>query len=884
MVTNSNPINAGRENYYIERALEKYYTESAEERGQWFGKCATFLGLHGEVTTEAFRNLFHGFSPDGQTPLVQNAGHPNRCMGWDLTFSPPKSVSVLWALAPQEIRAEILRAHQRAVTQTLTQLEDTLAVSRSGKAGAVHERAGLAIVVQQHYTSRTNDPQIHSHSVIINVGVRADGSTGALHSINWFRAKKALDAAYQARLASELQKTLGVSIEAKKDSIDSFHISGVPEEICDVFSKRRHKIEQVLKERGESGPVAAQKVALETRPKKQNVPLDKLFGNWSKEADVHGWSVEHAAKLIQAAREQKVKNESAREQAVAPAAASAASQPKDQGIMHAQAQSRSPTADGPHASKPVESTKAVQFPKDKVEAQQQPARPEKPKADSMKTAEAQPTTSSQAATDDTSQTTQPPARKRKQAQTRGKQSASIDEKAKPRDAAYESHDKDGHKQSSAWRIEWLDGSGASGRRQKDPFRYLIEGLTDKIDRIDQQDTHAANLKNASILTLMAPRSVNVLWAFSSEAVRKTIEEAHHAAADSALRLVESNMRVLRRDEQGVIKVQGNLAATSADHRTIRFDTPLLRTKTTLNFEALRPQGVAESLQSTDIVMGKRAVRLLYEVELAAELRHRLGVSIEAGRKGFHVAGLPQDLCKRFALRCDAVSKYVRDDPIRDERKSPKRPAWFRRLSRESLAKVAEASTKEERQSALWNTVGESLGWSAARTEELFGKPRERRQAPRAFINAFENAKRRIFPEKETGRLLSWVATKLAIEQGVGANDLVHTLQKIRPAAERSLIHIEWRPLSRKAPFWSPVKNLKIPVIAIGKRPRRWDKILWRKAALLAEIRVQKRRLFPRAPKWSPLHDLKLPTVRLTRKSLAQWYSEHSRKNEQQLSH
>lgn len=273
MVTNSKPIKAGRENYYIERAQEKYYTESAEERGQWFGKGAKFLGLEGEVTTESFRNLFHGFSPDGQTPLVQNAGHPNRCMGWDLTFSPPKSVSVLWALAPQEIRAEILRAHQRAVTQTLTQLEDTLAVSRSGKAGAVHERAGLAVVVQQHYASRTNDVQTHSHAVVNNVGVRADGSTGALHSINWYRAKKVLGAAYQARFASELRHRLGLTIETKEDS---FHIRGVPEETCDVFSKRRHDIVREMHDRKEEGAIAAQKAALKTRPKKQNIPLDQF--------------------------------------------------------------------------------------------------------------------------------------------------------------------------------------------------------------------------------------------------------------------------------------------------------------------------------------------------------------------------------------------------------------------------------------------------------------------------------------------------------------------------------------------------------------------------------------------------------------------------------
>ena len=69
MITNSKPIKAGREKYYIERALEMYYTESAEARGQWFGMGAKILGLEGKATTESFRNLFHGFSPDGRLPL-----------------------------------------------------------------------------------------------------------------------------------------------------------------------------------------------------------------------------------------------------------------------------------------------------------------------------------------------------------------------------------------------------------------------------------------------------------------------------------------------------------------------------------------------------------------------------------------------------------------------------------------------------------------------------------------------------------------------------------------------------------------------------------------------------------------------------------------------
>src|SRR5262249_23208152 len=114
--------------------------------------------------------------------------------------------------------------------------------------------------------------------------------------------------------------------------------------------------------------------------------------------------------------------------------------------------------------------------------------------------------------------------------------------------------------------------------------------------------------------------------------------------------------------------------------------------------------------------------------------------------------------------------------------------------------------------------------------------------------------------------MGWEATKLAIEHGVNAESLRPFLEKMRPAAERRFVHIEWRKVAPKAPGWSPLKRLRAPVVAVGNKPRRWDEVLWRKKLMAAEVRVQKRQLFPRAPKWSPLHDLKFYALRATRKT------------------
>ena len=92
------------------RGPEDYYAESGQARGVWLGRGAAELQLRGEVTEQAFDHLAAGLDPKSGEPLVQRAGEHHR-PGWDLTFSAPKSVSVVWGIAEPEQRAAIERAH-----------------------------------------------------------------------------------------------------------------------------------------------------------------------------------------------------------------------------------------------------------------------------------------------------------------------------------------------------------------------------------------------------------------------------------------------------------------------------------------------------------------------------------------------------------------------------------------------------------------------------------------------------------------------------------------------------------------------------------------------------------------------------------------------------
>jgi conjugative relaxase-like TrwC/TraI family protein len=291
----------GHSEYYIKLACQDYYNTQGAEPGRWFGTGAERLGLRGSVQSEAYENLLWGRSPDGTQPLVQNADDPDRQTAWDLTFSAPKSVSVLWASAPEAVREVIERAHRRAVETALRFLEETAGVTRRGQAGARREHADVVFATFFHICSRAFDQQIHSHCLLINLAVRQDGTTGALWSRDFFRAKMTAGAIYQVQFAADLGQDLGLAIAPDRIG---FQIEGVPKLLCRVCSKRRQTIKAAMEEQGATDAVSAKRITLETRPRKESVSRAELFARWRATTEAHGWTEAHAARLVRNSRTQ----------------------------------------------------------------------------------------------------------------------------------------------------------------------------------------------------------------------------------------------------------------------------------------------------------------------------------------------------------------------------------------------------------------------------------------------------------------------------------------------------------------------------------------------------------------------------------------------------
>lgn len=231
---------AAADAYYLE-AQEDYYLGGQEPQGLWWNEACHFkFHDRSPICNEAFRALYEGFSPDRSRALAQNASGRNRRPGYDICLSADKTVSALWAVAPDWVRVQIEGAQEDAVRAALSLLQRHAAWTRRGKGGtAGRERVSLLGATFQHGDSRAGDPQLHTHAVIFNVARRYDGTWGSITAEAIYKWKMAAGAAYRAELAWQLTRRLGLTVERHGARNEFFRVSGVPEAACAGWSKRR---------------------------------------------------------------------------------------------------------------------------------------------------------------------------------------------------------------------------------------------------------------------------------------------------------------------------------------------------------------------------------------------------------------------------------------------------------------------------------------------------------------------------------------------------------------------------------------------------------------------------------------------------------------------
>lgn len=290
-------LSGGQEHYYLDLAREDYYLQGGEPPGAWYGKGAEHLGLDATVERQALARVLQGLHPTGGEPLGQVQRYKDgreRQPGWDLTFSAPKSVSTLWSQLDGEHRLAIESAQRNAVSRALDYIQAEAGWSRRGKGGQHVERAELAFALFEHGTSRAQDPQLHTHVLVPNLGRRADGTWGSIRSRDFYQHKMAAGALYRAELAYQLG-LLGLRVRADKHG---FRLRDVPKQLDEVFSQRRAAIEEELGRIGYDSARAAELVAKSTRAVKAHVCRQELQDQWRTIGQERGFDVVHARQLF----------------------------------------------------------------------------------------------------------------------------------------------------------------------------------------------------------------------------------------------------------------------------------------------------------------------------------------------------------------------------------------------------------------------------------------------------------------------------------------------------------------------------------------------------------------------------------------------------------
>ena len=275
---------AGAAKSYYAKA--DYYSEGQEIVGAWGGKGASRLGLEGTVDKFSFERLCDNLDPRSGEPLTVRT-RTERTVGYDFTFSVPKSVSLLYARTGDQ---EILDAFRSAVDETMREIETEMK-TRVRKGGQDRDRTTGNMVWAEfiHTTSRpvdgVPDPQLHAHVFAFNTTWDAEEErwkAGQFRELK--RDAPYFQAAFRVRLANKFQD-MGFGVERKRDD---FEIAGIPADLLKRFSRRTAVIEKLAKEKGISDPDRKAELGAETRERKDlKLTLEELREAWNSRLTVN---------------------------------------------------------------------------------------------------------------------------------------------------------------------------------------------------------------------------------------------------------------------------------------------------------------------------------------------------------------------------------------------------------------------------------------------------------------------------------------------------------------------------------------------------------------------------------------------------------------------
>lgn len=260
--------------------------------------------IQNRVAGQMFRDS-HGRDATGvelATFIANNtAARQQSVAGYDLVFTPTKSVSMAWGLGDENLRTGIEAAHEAAIADVVSYLEDNAIYARRGRGGVeqIDTDKGLVATKFRHYDSRNGDPNLHDHLVIANRVKGADGKWSTLDGRMIYQHGVAASELYNSRIMHHIHDRLGLEFtptEARGKQI--FELAGITRGEVAAFSSRSASIKETMAEVEAAfiadhghAPTAKQRIALAqqatlaTRPAKEGPhSLAQLNEMWREKA------------------------------------------------------------------------------------------------------------------------------------------------------------------------------------------------------------------------------------------------------------------------------------------------------------------------------------------------------------------------------------------------------------------------------------------------------------------------------------------------------------------------------------------------------------------------------------------------------------------------
>lgn len=284
--------------YYT--AEDNYYF-LGEQATEWYGTGAESLGLSGPVNKDVFTELLEGKLPDGTDLTRMEGGENKHRPGYDLTFSAPKSVSVLALVTDDK---QLIEAHRRAVGRTLDEVEKLASTRTMTQGISSTEQTGNLIVARfMHDTSRNLDPNLHDHAVVINATLAEAGwktlSTDikgkqGFTDVVW-NQQVSIGTLYRGFLRQDVEE-MGYPTHDTGPR-GEWDITGVP---VKEFSSRREEIMEKV------GPDASAKqksvAALDTRNSKEFSDMEGVREHWKEQLADTGFNIDEFRKSVEEKR------------------------------------------------------------------------------------------------------------------------------------------------------------------------------------------------------------------------------------------------------------------------------------------------------------------------------------------------------------------------------------------------------------------------------------------------------------------------------------------------------------------------------------------------------------------------------------------------------